>query len=59
MLNVKGFLEQISNRAEEYSLLTSNIMAVIDNTANYTLLFANNSAHVVNIDSDVSVELQL
>lgn len=59
MLNVKGFLKQISNRAEEYSLLTSNIMAVIDSSANYSALFQYNSVHVVNIDSEVSVQLQL
>lgn len=59
MLSVKGFLKQISNRAEEYSLLTSNIMAVIDSSTNYSALFDYNSAHVVHIDSDVSVQLQL
>lgn len=51
MLSVKGFLKQISNRAEEYSLLTSNIMAVMDTSANYSALVLYNSAHVVNIDS--------
>lgn len=59
MSRVNSFLKQISKRGEEYSLLTSNIMAVINPSANYTSLYELNSLHKVELESEVQVDLYL
>jgi hypothetical protein len=56
---VSDFLSQGRARAEEYSLLTSNIMATIDPSANYSSLLLTNADHEVAFDSHVAVALQL
>ena len=56
---VTDYVHQISQRCAEYSLLTSNIMATIDPTANRTALYAANSAHEVGFLTDLMVNVQL
>ncbi len=43
----------------EFSLLSSNVMAILDPTANYTQLYQQNINHDVTFDSDETVNIEL
>jgi hypothetical protein len=57
--SVDNYVTQINNRVDEYSWLTSNLMASIDGTSNYTQIYTNNQGHNVDFESSVDVTLTM
>lgn len=57
--SVDNYVNQINNRAEEYSWLTTNLMATIDGDDNYTEIYNNNQGHLVDFQSEVDVTLTM
>lgn len=47
----------MNERATQYSLLSSNILATLDGTNNFTSLINHNSNHHVTFETDISVNV--